>query len=92
MLAPRAWLFVAAVTLSVAAGGCSSSGFRDQYYGTDVGANWVPPDGGLLSHDAASDGEAGAAADAADGGADAADGGADALDANSADAPTGETL
>jgi hypothetical protein len=93
MLFPPARLFVVAATLMVASGACSTSSKRDQYYGTDVGADWVPPDGGLLSRDAASgDAEAGADGAADTAGPDAADGGADALDSSSADALTGDTL
>jgi hypothetical protein len=39
---------IAVASLCLAA--CSSSRPRDQWYGTDAGLGYVPPDGGRVSH------------------------------------------
>jgi hypothetical protein len=88
MTAPRIAL---AVTLMVAGWACSSSGRKDQFYGTDVGASWIPPD--ATARDAPADASATASVDASaeDTSSDTADAGTDALDAGpSADAPAGD--
>jgi hypothetical protein len=86
---PRiARLVAVGATLLVAGLACSNSGKRDQFYGTDVGANWIPPDATVREAAAVSDA---GVRDAGDASADsAADGPADA--APSADAPAGDTL
>jgi hypothetical protein len=91
---PRiARLAVVAATLVVAALGCSTDTKRDQFYGTDVGVGWVPPDATpreTVVRDAGTD-DAGDAGDAGlDAAANAPDAGADA--APSADAPASDTL
>jgi len=95
MNAPRVARRIAlAVTLMVAGWGCSNNARKDQHYGTDVGANWIPPDAtardapNTSAADASDGGEAGTT-DAAD---DAVDGSADlSTDAGaSADAPAGD--
>jgi hypothetical protein len=86
MTAPRATrLLTLAVTLMVGGASCSSGELKDQFYGTDVGANWIPLD--ATPRDAPSD------AAATDGGEDAGEAGATAADAGpSADSPAGDTL
>jgi hypothetical protein len=88
MNAPRAARRIAlAVTLMVAAWGCSSSTPKDQFYGTDVGAGWIPPDATPRDAPAdasAEDATAGGEAGASDAAPDAQDAGA------SADAPAGD--
>src|SRR5262249_39193672 len=81
---PRIAGLVAGATLLVAGLACPSSSNRDQFYGTDVGANWIPPDATVR--------EAGSLRDAGvgDGGDVGVDGGADG--APSADVPAGDTL
>jgi hypothetical protein len=79
-----------AVGATLAAGlGCSDDSKRDQFYGTDVGANWIPPDATVREASVARDGGADGGEAGVDGGA-AADAGADA--APSADAPASDTL
>jgi hypothetical protein len=93
MTAPRsAPLLGLVLTFTMAGWACSSSDKKDQHYGTDVGAEWIPPD--ATPRDAPGDASAG---DVASDGADAVtDVGSDALDAGvevgpSADAATGDT-
>jgi hypothetical protein len=50
--------------LATVAGGCSSTTKRDQFYGTDAGATYQPPEAGAFRDVISRDG--------ADGGADAA--------------------
>jgi hypothetical protein len=84
---PRIARLAAGATLLVAGLACSTSGKRDQFYGTDVGANWTPPDATV--REAGSPRDAGA--DGAEAGADAAaDGGTDGPP--SADGPGSDTL
>lgn len=90
MNAPRAARRIAlAITFMVAGWACSSSSTKDQFYGTDVGVNWIPPD--ATARDAPADAgteDASGAGDAASGGGD---GGGDALDAGApADALAGD--
>jgi hypothetical protein len=97
MSLPRiARLAAVGATLLVAGLGCSGNTKRDQFYGTDVGADWIPPDATLREASAAHDGGAGDAADAGDAlpGDASGDSAADAGDdgAPSADAPTGDTF
>jgi hypothetical protein len=93
MIAPRrAPLLGLVLTFTMAGWACSSSGKKDQFYGTDVGADWIPPD--ATPRDAPGDAAAGDTA--SDGGDAATDLGSDALDAGvevgpSADATTGDT-
>jgi hypothetical protein len=86
MTAPRATrLLTLAVTLMVGGAGCSSGEPKDQFYGTDVGVNWIPLD--AAPRDAPSD------AGTSEAGADAGEAGATPVDgAPSADAPAGDTL
>jgi hypothetical protein len=88
MAFPRIARLAVGATLLVAGLGCSTSGKRDQYYGTDVGANWIPPDATAREAGSARDG---GARDSGDAGLD---GGADGGDAAtpSADAPASDTL
>jgi hypothetical protein len=91
MSLPRiAWVAALGAALLVAGPGCSNDDKRDQFYGTDVGANWVPPDA-TVREDAAPDG--GRARDGGEAGVDggAADGGVED-GAPSADAPASDTL
>jgi hypothetical protein len=86
---------LAAVAALIAAGAaCTSSEKHDQFYGTDVGANWIPPDATV--RDTAPSPEAGHA-DAGDAGDAGGDGGADGAvtppaDGPSADSPASDTL
>jgi hypothetical protein len=81
MRAPRAVrLFTLAAALTVAGWSCSSSGKRDQFYGTDVGVGWIPGDGSALLPDAA------APSARLDGGADGAGDADDAAGADSSEA------
>lgn len=86
---------LAAVAALIAAGAaCTSSEKRDQFYGTDVGANWIPPDATV--RDTAPLPDAGPA-DAGDAGEAGVDSGADAgatptTDGPSADSPASDTL
>jgi hypothetical protein len=78
-------MLLLAATLLVAGARCSSATKTDQFYNTDVGANWMPEAGDLVRDagsqiDVAADGaglDAGAA-DGPDASADTADGGSDA--------------
>jgi hypothetical protein len=93
MNAPRAARRIAlALTLMVAGWGCSGSTRKDQFYGTDVGVNWIPAD--ATAPDAAGDARVQDASSVEEAGTDAGaalDAGADALDAGaSADAPAGD--
>ena len=85
---------ILAVTVALLAGGwaCSSSGRRDQSYGTDLGVGWVPGDGSAVTEklDAATPDARGDASDAADA-REAATAEA-AADAPSLDAASGDTL
>jgi hypothetical protein len=84
MNAPRAARLIAlAVTLMIGNAACSSGGTRDQYYGTDVGVNWIPAD--ATPRDAPVDASAPDAA--------GRDAGASAADVTpSAEAPSGDTI
>jgi hypothetical protein len=62
--------------LAVAAGGCSSSGRRDQNYGTDVATAYHPPEGGALLDGAGRDAGVVDAGDAGTGADGSSDGGA----------------
>jgi hypothetical protein len=89
MPVPRiARLVTLGATLLVAGLACSNSTKRDQFYNTDVGANWIPPDATVRESGAAPDGGAGDAGDAGDAGVDA---GIDTA-SPSADAPASDTL
>jgi hypothetical protein len=79
---PRIALAVGATVL-VSGLACSTSSKRDQFYGTDVGVNWTPPDATV--RDTAGAHDAGVS-DGAEAGADAGDA------APSADAPASDTL
>jgi hypothetical protein len=77
-------------TLS-ALGGCSSSNRRDQFYGTDAGANYQIPDAAVFSNPTGGDADVVEAAADADGTAADADGTAidaeeTAIDAEAKDA------
>jgi hypothetical protein len=88
---PRiARLAVVAATLVVAALGCSTDTKRDQFYGTDVGVGWIPPDATLRETVVRDAGAADAGDAGLDAAADAPDAGGDA--APSADAPASDTL
>jgi hypothetical protein len=80
MTGPRPFrLLLLAVTL-LGGAACASDDKRDQFYNTDVGANWVPDDGSVIQpHDAAVDQ---GAADGRDGGV--RDAGGDAVDGGDA--------
>jgi len=94
MLFPRvARLAALGATLLAIALGCTSSGRHDQFYGTDVGANWIPPDATVRETVVRADGGADAGEAGVDGGVDAGTpGDAPSADAPSADAPAGDTL
>jgi hypothetical protein len=83
MSVPRAArLFALAATLMVVGWACSSKTRRDQYYGTDVGADWIAPDGsagGTIADGSADAARGDGARDeaAGDGSGDAFDTGAD---------------
>jgi len=91
MNAPRATRIALAVTLMVAGWACSNNTRKDQFYGTDVGVNWMPPD--ATARDAPGDAaveETGSPGDAGEAGV--TDAGSDGLDAGtSGDAPAGDT-
>ena len=96
MNAPRAARFALAVTFLVAGWACSNNTPKDQFYGTDVGANWIPPD--ATARDAPGDASAGETGSSETGlsvdGAEAqvTDASTDGLDAGtSGDAPAGDT-
>ena len=90
MNAPRAVRFALAVTLMVAGWACSNTTRKDQFYGTDVGANWIPPD--ATARDAPGDASAEEAAQTGDAGeAGVLDAGTDGLDSGApADALAGD--
>jgi len=94
MLLSRVARLLAVGGMLLCGAACSSSNRRDQFYGTDVGANWIPPD--ATTRDTAPLPDAGAG-DAGDAGEAGVDGGAEAgvtpsADGPSADAPPSDTL
>jgi hypothetical protein len=66
--------------------GCSSSNRRDQYYGTDTGANYQIPDAAVFTSPTAGDADVNETAADADGTAADADGTAADADGTAADA------
>jgi hypothetical protein len=69
-----------------ALGGCSSSNRRDQFYGTDTGANYQIPDAAVFSNPTGEDADVVEVAADADGTAADADGTAVAADGTATDA------
>ena len=69
-----------------ALGGCSSSNRRDQFYGTDAGANYQIPDAAVFSNPTGEDADVVEVAADADGTAADADGTAVAADGTAIDA------